>query len=325
MQRFDRDILIRGLANFTEAGSGVPSESVRAYLATYHLLDLVAGAEYRIGRICLDDTWVTLQFYGQKTGQGSRGTVVILHGYMDHVGLYQRLIHDLHRQGYDLLCYDLSGHGLSDGDALAVDDFQHYASQLAELLTCLQSTLVHPVHLLGQSTGAAVIMAHQLLFSTQQMVPLGQRILLAPLVRPALWRSIRRKFRLLKYFLRRVPRRYSLNSHDKVFCRFISEQDPLQHRDIPVSWVGAMLAWGDWVEQHKPVPGGIHMIQGTGDGTVDWRHNMAVLGRLYPELDLLLIEEARHHLVNETAHYRDRVFNRIEQILQQWENENGQP
>lgn len=65
------------------------------------------------------------------------------------------------------------------------------------------------------------------------------------------------------------------------------------------------------------------MIQGTDDGTVDWRHNMAVLGRLFPELELTLIKDAKHHLVNESPVYRQQAFNQITRILNS--HKKGQP
>ena len=65
------------------------------------------------------------------------------------------------------------------------------------------------------------------------------------------------------------------------------------------------------------------MIQGTDDDTVDWRYNLAILERLYPELELTLINGAKHHLVNETEIYRDEVFEKVGQIFDRWENKNG--
>jgi alpha-beta hydrolase superfamily lysophospholipase len=325
MQSFERDLLINGLPLYLEAPKGISSDQVGFYLEYYRLFELLERSTYRIGRIVLDDIPVTVQSFSQKESENARGTVIVVHGYMDHVGLYKYLIDMLLTSRFDVLCYDLTGHGLSAGDALSVGDFKHYATQLAELISTLKGELVSPLHLVGQSTGAAVVMAHQLLFSTKQSSVSGSRILLAPLVRPSSWSSIQRKFRWLKYVVSKVPRRYSVNSHDVEFRQFISEQDPLQHKEIPVSWIGAMLAWGDWVENHKPVFGQIHMVQGTDDATVDWHHNMAVLGRLYPELELTLIDDAKHHLVNESTFYRLQVFNRLRDIFQQWENKNGRP
>jgi len=322
---FERDLLVRELRAYPEAEEGVSSANLRAYLACYNLLELAGQASYRIGYMLLDDVAVALQTFSQQDRSGSKGSVVIVHGYMDHMGLYQHLIKALYNQGYDLLCYDLSGHGLSAGHALAVDDFQHYATQLAELLDHFKGQLARPIHLVGQSTGGAVVMAHQLFFPDHSQQVIGERVLLAPLVRPSLWRSIKRKFQWLKYFLRHVPRRYSENSHDEEFIRFIREVDPLQHREIPVSWVGAMLVWGDWIEAHPPVSGRMHMIQGSDDGTVDWQHNRTVLECLYPDLQLTILDGAKHHLVNEEPYYRDQVFTQIESIFKHWENENGQP
>ncbi len=324
MPAFDRDLLVQGLPLYVDTPPGIPSESVRSYLRLYHLLDLAERTEYRIGRIDLDEVWITMQSFFLKPGENCRGTVIVLHGYMDHMGLYQHLINDLLSSGFNVVCYDLSGHGLSDGDPLHVDDFQHYATQLSEVLSRFDQEFTYPVHLVGQSTGAAVVMAHQLLFTDKKIPSLGERVLLAPLVRPSMWRSIQRRYRWLKYVLRRVPRKYGQNSHDKAFLHFVAEHDLLQHREIPVSWVGAMLAWGNWIESHKPVLGRIHMIQGTDDRTVDWHHNMAVLGRLYPELEMTLVDDAKHHLVNESPEYRDQVFNQIHKVFLEWENDLAQ-
>ncbi|MDO6593182.1 alpha/beta hydrolase [Neptuniibacter sp. 1_MG-2023] len=323
MGLFERDLLIRSLPAYTDAAAGVLNDQIRAYLKTYQLMPLVNRSKYRIGRIKLDGIEVTLQSYSQEKGSACRGTVIVLHGYMDHVGLYKHLIDRLLRDGFDVLCYDLSGHGLSDGDPLSVEDFKHYATQLADLIAFVKSDIRGPLHLIGQSTGGAVIMAHQLLFTHENTPLIGERVLLAPLVRSSSWRAIQRKFRWLKYIVKRVPRGYSNNTHDLKFRQFINEEDPLQYKEIPVNWVGAMLAWGRWIESHEPVSGIIHMIQGTDDDTVDWRYNLAILGRLYPELELTLINGAKHHLVNETAIYREEVFEKVGQIFNHWENKNG--
>ncbi len=325
MTGFDRETLIHGLSDFSDAVPGIPSASVRAYLSYYGLLDIAEMARYKIGRLMLDGVAVTVQGFSQPSERQAKGTVLVVHGYMDHMGLYQHLILQLFQGHYDVLCYDLSGHGLSDGTPLLVDDFQHYATQLAELLLILEHELVHPLHLVGQSTGAAVVLAQRLLCGDECRPLCGERVLLAPLVRPAQWKIILRKYRWLKYLLRCVPRSPSRNSHDKQFIRFINKQDPLQHRKIPVRWIGAMLSWGDWIEKHPPVAGRIHMIQGSDDGTVAWQHNMAELKRLFPNLELQLVEGAKHHLVNETPEYRDQVFHYLLRALEAGKNANGPP
>ena len=52
-----------------------------------------------------------------------KGTVFILHGYFDHVGLYTQLIDRCLGAGFDVLAYDQPGHGLSSGTLTAIGSF----------------------------------------------------------------------------------------------------------------------------------------------------------------------------------------------------------
>ncbi|MGH1430190.1 MAG: alpha/beta fold hydrolase [Neptuniibacter sp.] len=315
MALFDRDILIKSLETFSKAPKGIPNGEVNAYLRHYHLYDSASSGVYRIGRMVLDDVAVTLQLFQQRDAVISKGLVVVCHGYMDHVGLYSHLITALQQDGFDVLCYDMSGHGLSDGDPLDVDDFEHYALQLNGLIKAFAHGGNKSIHLIGQSTGGAVVCAQHLLLDNPQSLQGGKRILLAPLVRPAMWKSIRRRFRWLKYVIRRVPRRYSRSSHNHDFVTFLAENDPLQHNEIPVSWIGAMLAWGDWLEQQKPSVEPVYIIQGTEDRTVDWIHNLQVLEAVFPNNKVMTLKNARHHLVNESAQYLNPVLKFVSSVL----------
>lgn len=313
--RFSREALIKSLPPLDQYCSSRASTELRSYLKHYQLASLSGSCKYSIGRLLLDEVQVAVQRFSQTQRESCRGSIVVVHGYMDHMGLYQHLIKYLYACGFDVICYDLSGHGLSDGAPLDVESFEHYAIQLDQLLRHPSLSLQHPVHLIGQSTGGAIICGRQRLLADPHALPGGQCVLLAPLIRPALWRSIKRRFRWLKYVLRRVPRRLSQNSHDPEFIEFIAQHDPLQHKVIPVGWIGAMLAWGDWIEQQAAFDTRLHIIQGTDDLTVDWQHNMAIFERLYPNSRFNFIENARHHLVNESEHYRKLLFKYLDAAL----------
>lgn len=315
MAHFDRDLLIKSLETFSKAPKGIPNGEVNSYLRHYHLYDLASSGVYRIGRMVLDDVAVTVQLFQKRDVVSTKGLVIVCHGYMDHVGLYRHLITALYQDGFDVLCYDMSGHGLSDGDPLDVDDFEHYALQLNGLIKSFANGENRPIHLIGQSTGGAVICAQHLLLDNPQSLHGGERILLAPLVRPAMWRSIQRRFRWLKYVIRRVPRRYSRSSHNHDFVTFLAENDPLQHNEIPVSWIGAMLAWGDWLEQQKPSAEPVYIVQGTEDRTVDWMHNLQVLKAVFPNNKVMTLKNARHHLVNESAQYLSPMLKFVTSVL----------
>lgn len=317
MTDFDRSSLIKTLPAYSRSAIGLPNAQIESYLRFYSLYDLAISSHYCFGRLELEGVETAVQSFSQRNEGKTQATVVVIHGYMDHMGLYHHLLRFLYNAGYNVVCFDLSGHGLSEGDPLYVDDFEHYALQLDRLIHYLPQGSTKPIHLVGQSTGAAIVCAQSLLLDRPQSINNGHRILLAPLIRPTLWKSIKRRFRWLRYVIRRVPRHFSLSSHDECFVRFIAERDPLQHKQIPVAWVGAMLAWGDWFEQQSPTALPVSIIQGTSDRTVDWRGNLEVMDRVFPNNELCLIEHARHHLVNESEHYRSQVFSCIEAILSQ--------
>lgn len=313
MELFTRDGLVAALPSWSLGIPGISSEPLRSYLTHYRLLPLAERDGYQAGLVSLEGVRTCIQRFSH-TGE-SKGTAIVLHGYMDHMGLYGHLIRHLLRCGLDVVVYDLAGHGLSAGYPLAIDDFRHYAGQLQGVIDTVRPDPDKPLYLLGQSTGGGIVVAHHLVYGDAGAVPVSHRILLAPLVRPALWRSIRRQFHMLRHFLKQVPRRYTANSHDAAFLRFTRQSDPLQHGDIPLNWIAAMLEWGDWVESVPPRTGRITCIQGMADMTVDWHHNLRVLSQLYPQMQVELVEGARHHLVNESAEYRTPVLQRISQVV----------
>jgi lysophospholipase len=59
----------------------------------------------------------------------------------------------------------------------------------------------------------------------------------------------------------------------------------------------------------------LQIIQGTGDGTVDWEKNIPKIVEKFPGSSLHLVDEAGHHLVNESVHYRVQVFALIDRIV----------
>ncbi|MBR9882180.1 MAG: alpha/beta hydrolase [Oceanospirillales bacterium] len=291
-----------------------PSHSLEAYLRHYGLDRLVSKSDYSIARLVAGFSEVVVQRFRQR--ERARGTVLLVHGYMDHAGLARPLADYLFEHGWDVLLYDLPGHGLSDGAPHAVDDFFHYAEQLSGLISKQMPALTEPLTLVGHSTGGAIITTLLLRAPETRDWPLTRPVLLAPLLRPTHWQSIRRKYRWLRPWLRRVRRVYQHNSHDRDFLTFIRRRDPLQHPWIPVRWIGAMLSWIDWIEQQPSSAFCPLIIQGTEDATVEWRHNLDVFGRLFPGGEQCLVESGRHNLINEARRWRSQVFGRLLQQLE---------
>ncbi|MEH6444945.1 MAG: alpha/beta hydrolase [Oceanospirillaceae bacterium] len=83
-----------------------------------------------------------------------------------------------------MLIYDKIGHGLSTGARYVIDSFTQYSFQLQQVLGYLHDRQGNskPWLLLGQSTGAAVVMEQALNPIFSQFTPIEHRVLLAPLV-----------------------------------------------------------------------------------------------------------------------------------------------
>ena len=309
---FDPIVLHNQLPTFKEA-AGQPDPVLTPYLQLYQLDQLQNLTHHQLGLINGYGAQLCVQLFVPEVP--ARGTAILVHGYMEHMALNRPLIQQLLNDGFAVLGYDLPGHGLSDGKRFWIDSFTRYGCQFGELLHGLHPELPAPWYLIGHSTGAAILMAHQHQFGDPSHWPLQRRILLAPLIRPQQYHPIRFKYRWLKYLLNTVARYYSANSHDEDYLHFVREHDPLQHDRIPLDWIGAMLAWAKRIETSPPMQGAVTVIQGVEDGTVDWVHNLAVLSELYPQAQIELIEGARHQLINESTPYQSRLFKMLHSAM----------
>lgn len=252
----------------------------------------------------------------------AKGTALIMHGYYDHVGIYGSLIDFCLQQGWNVFAFDLPGHGLSSGERASISDFKEYDDVLCAALVQVQkfseyeSNQSLPLHIFGQSTGGAIIINYLLTRGIQQANSPFQSInLLAPLVRPTGWMVAKIMHCLLKPFVRQIKRNFSINSDDLEFLSFISERDPLQPLALSVRWVGALKKWVRMIEASQAVDLEINIVQGTHDETVDWKRNMPVLFEKFPNRKLLLLENGRHQLVNETPEKRQQAYQWLQQQI----------
>jgi lysophospholipase len=238
----------------------------------------------------------------------AKGTVFILHGYLDHSGLYGHLIRDSLTHGYAVFIYDLPGHGLSGGARMNIPDFSHYQFVLKEALAQFGSDLPWPFYGVGQSTGGAILMDYVLSERAEGHVPALQKVLLlAPLLRPAQWTRIRFGFWLIRHFQKAVPRIFRANSSDKDFLRFVQDEDPLQDRMVPMGWIGALRRWVHHMEQLPACDFPVLMVQGMRDETVEWPYNNRFVRRHFQVEHEVMLPEASHQLANERDDLRAPV------------------
>ena len=234
-----------------------------------------------------------------------RGTVFVVHGYFDHVGLYGHLIRHLLARQLNVVAFDLPGHGLSDGERVTIASFDHYTEVLEDILA-RAAALPAPWHGVGQSTGGAILLKY--LLDGEHPRPLDRIALLAPLVHPRHWGLNRLVYLASHRWRKAIDRKFMVNSGDLEFLDFVQRRDPLQERHIPLEWIGAMKHWAEELQRLPPSPHPAIVVQGDADTTLDWRYNLRVLHNKLPNGHFHLVPGAQHHLINEAEPIRNRVL-----------------
>jgi len=240
---------------------------------------------------------------------GATHTLLLLHGYFDHTGLFGKLIEYGLSRNCNVLMFDLPGHGLSSGDAAAIDEFSDYSQAIADVLAAVRLPDL-PLWVMAQSTGSAALVN----YARKHPWPFAAAVLLAPLVRPVSWLRVRVAHMLLRHFIDSVPREFVENSSDREFLEFV-QRDPLQSRRVSVRWVGALRRWLKGLPEADLGVGPALVIQGDEDTTVAWRYNLKIISKLFPGSEVAYLPGGGHQLANESAAIRERYLGRVEAYL----------
>lgn len=240
---------------------------------------------------------------------GATHNLLLVHGYFDHSGIYDKLIAWGLEQRCNVLIFDLPGHGLSSGDRAQIDDFQDYAVAIAAVLDAVKLPDL-PLYAIGQSTGCAALME----YARHNPWSFTRAAFLAPLVKPAGWLGVRIAQTLMSPFAETVARKFNQNSSDLHFLEFI-RSDPLQCHRVSLRWIGALKRWLKSLPIADLGVGPILVIQGEKDGTVKWPYNVKAVGQLFPHSEFFYLPEAGHQLANESAGIRHDYYRELEGYL----------
>ena len=107
------------------------------------------------------------------------GTVVLVHGYLEHGGRYQLLAQALCAQGLAMVAADLRGHGHSEGPRGHVRRFDDYHHDLSQVLAAQGPG---PLCLFGHSLGGLIALDYGL----RGRAPLAGLMVSNPFIAPAL-------------------------------------------------------------------------------------------------------------------------------------------
>ena len=312
---WDRESVMAALPVFDPHAVQTLTREQRAYCGFYGLdLDVERpDVTYRLGTLAAGGFQIALHYYRRPR---SRATVFLMHGYLDHSGLYTRLIAHCLDEGLDVVIYDLPGHGLSNGEFTAIRSFRDYQRVLTDVLEYFEDVAISPWFAVGQSTGGAVLIDFLLSNRQTRDASVFRGVtLLAPLIRPAGFASIRRLHTVVGPFVRQWRRAFVDNSNDSTFVEFLREHDPLQAQVMAVDWVTALRRWVRRIEAAPPLDYELTVVQGEGDTTVDWRHNLRVIRRKFSRVRVYQVPEARHHLVNEAEPILRQVFDAVSESV----------
>lgn len=291
----------------TEPSSNL--EWLDSYLSLYKLPASTHELNFYCGAIEVNKQSIFTAAWEPKK---SMGTAIIVHGYLDNLGLYGHLINYLVAQNLTVVCFDLPGLGLSEGERASIGNFADYTSALQAILDLCQKQFTAPFHGLGQSTGGAILLKHLLDNQSLGNYPFKTLNLLAPLLHPKGWWLNRHLLPFVRPFRKSLKRRYSISSHDRKFLTFIRQQDVFQPSAMPIPWFVAADKWARDFETCNGSNFAVNLIQGTKDTTLDWKYNLRVFREKLPNMKVHLIDKAYHHMANEAPDIRRKVFDAIE-------------
>lgn len=249
-----------------------------------------------------------------------RGTLFIVHGYLEHSGLYPQLLPHILSLGYAVVLHDLPGHGLSSGVRAGIRDFSEYQIILDRLMARVATSAPRPWLGMGQSTGGGILMEHVLQSLQDGRPPAFERLfLLAPLVLPTpfQWWQIRGAFWLVGALRTAMPRNFRRNTSDDSFLDFVRRQDPLQSHWMPVGWINALRRWVPHLHRFPATDFPVWLVQGDRDSTVNSRYNRRFIRSRFRVVVSLQLREASHQLANERQDIRAPVDALLTDFLQQ--------
>lgn len=291
---------------FTYQSSEI-SEDIKRYIHYYKLPTEHVSYYYGYEQVGCERLFVQSFHPGQVNGH-----ILLVHGYYDHAGVLSEAIRFLVQQGFRVLTFDLPGHGLSTGERAAITNFSLYAEGIREIVRRHLYKEALPVYIMAHSTGAAAAIDY--ILNDPEASVVQKAVFVCPLVHSYRWDVTTKGIKILKRFARELKRVFRKNSSDSAFLDFI-RQDPLQHDKVPLSWVEALVKWNDSIKKGEPSPINVFVIQGKKDTTVDWKYNVIFLLKKFPNIEIKLVENGRHHLLNEEETIRRQVFASINHYL----------
>ena len=278
------------------------SDGILEYF-NYYNLD-IKNAEHYFGYYISLNKKITAHIFSPNDPVG---TIVFVHGYLDHSGLYSGIIRYFIEENFNIAIFDQPGHGLSEGIRMDIEDFSEYGVVLNDFVNLISSYLDGPYYAVGHSTGAAALIEYfnnyENLFELSFMV--------APLIHSYMWNLSRIGMNIASIFSDRIFRRFGGASRNKEYLDFVKNMDPLQSKTVPFHWFYVLNSWNEKIAAYGEHPSRIIVLQGMDDTVVDSRYSHAFLKERFPNISIYTFEGAKHSLFNEKPEIQQSVFKTI--------------
>lgn len=239
------------------------------------------------------------------------GSIFLTHGFAEHLGRYRHVVAALNARGLLVACYDLRGHGHSEGPRGYIERFDDYLRDARGLLGHLQGNDAwracgKPV-LIGHSLGGLITF----LLGLEMQEEARGAVLSSPFFGLAL--HVPAPKRLAGILLSRVLPKLALPSdlhgkdltHDSEIAQAYDE-DPLLVKKVPARWfTESMAAQQSALERASAWKLPLLLLHGGADKVASPTASRAIFSRIDdPRKELRILDNQYHEIFNELD--RDR-------------------
>lgn len=96
-------------------------------------------------------------FYKKDIVENSKGTILINHGFAEHLGRYDYVASELNKAGYSTYRYDVRGHGRTTGDKGYIESYKDFIDDLDRLVEFIKiDNKPDRLYTLGHSMGGLI-------------------------------------------------------------------------------------------------------------------------------------------------------------------------
>jgi alpha-beta hydrolase superfamily lysophospholipase len=249
-------------------------------------------------------------------------TLVITHGIAEHSECYSFTAEALVERGWNVVAWDLRGHGRSEGKRGYVAEFADYSRDLGFLLKFLKSSdrMKESFALVGHSMGGLVTLRY--LIDGEKSAPTPRAVVLSsPLIGIALAVPVVKDF-AAKLLNRVLP---TLTLHNEIRYEELTrdlerlktyDSDPLRHDKISPALYLGMLENAEYVKQHAgriQVP---ILLQAAGKEKIV---SLPAIKEFFPRVGsadkkLVIYDESYHEIFNDLD--RETVFKDLSEFLE---------